>query len=198
MGTTSRERGYYFAAPVKRGAEILGVIVVKVGVDRFETPGQLGGSKVAITDSLGVIFISSDPAWQFKTIQPLDDEALREIRTSLQYSDVTLSPLPIVDQWRAGTQAKVVTMNEEPPSEPADRLRVRLSGTREYLVQSAEMPDVGWEIHIFSNMAPVRKAVVLAVAIAVLLSVIVILTGLYLIQRRAAIREKLTAQAALQ
>ena len=198
MGTTSRERGYYFAAPVKRDGEILGVTVVKVGVSPFETPTQWGGSKVAITDDLGVIFVSSDPTWQFKTIQPLDAEALKKIRESLQYSDVTLSALPIVEDTRAGKQSRVVTVSEVLPGQSPDRNRGQGAVTQEYLMQSAEMPEMGWQIHVFTDLAPIRKAVFLAVAIAVLFSIVVFVTSLYMIQRRAVIREKLAAQQALQ
>ena len=198
MGTTSGERGYYFASPVKQNGEILGVTVVKVDVGRFETPGQWVGSKVAITDDHGVIFVSSDPTWQFKTIQPLDTQALKGIKESRQYSDVVLSPLPVVEESHADGQANVLTLREHPPDQLPYENPSSKPVDREYLVQSSEMPDVGWKIHVFTDMAPVRRAVVLAVAIAVLCLSVLFLMGLYLTQRHRAIRAKLAAQEALQ
>ncbi len=196
MGTTSHERGYYFAAPVKHNGTIPGVTVVKVDVERFENLWQWSGRKVAITDPLGVIFASSDPAWRFKTIRPLDATALQAIRESLQYSDVDLSLLPVVLETSADAQARILGIREV--SRSPDALSGQDSVTRDYLVQSVTMPDVGWEIHVFSDIAPVRRMVVLTVAVVVLLSIIALLGGLYLLQRRAAIRDKLASREALQ
>lgn len=198
MGTTSHERGYYFAAPVQRDGAIPGVTVVKVDIDRFETLWQWSGRKVAITDPLGVIFVSSDPAWRFKTIRPLEAETLQAIRESLQYSDVVLSPLPIVSERRTDDRGSILGIRETLPPRSADALPGQDVVTQDYLVQSVAMPDVGWEIHAFSDMAPVRRMVVLTVVVVVLFSIIILLTGLYLLQRRAVLREKLATREALQ
>lgn len=196
MGTTSHERGYYFAAPVKRDGTITGVTVVKVDIERFETMWQWSGRKVAITDPVGVVFASSDPAWRFGTIRLLDTETLRAIRESLQYSDMVLSPLPVVAEKRTGDRGRILTIREAPRS--PDAPPGQDSVTRDYLVQSVTMPDAGWEIHAFSDMATVHRMGILAVAIAGLLSLIVLLSGLYLLQRRATLREKLATREALQ
>ncbi|MDQ2696469.1 MAG: ATP-binding protein [Pseudomonadota bacterium] len=165
LGTTSQERGYFFAAPVRHQAVVVGVVVVKVGVDRFATPVLSGDDRIAVIDASGVVFIASDPAWQFRATRPLDAGTLRQIQENRQYSDADLTPLPPV---------------------------------KDYLVQSVAMPEVGWEIHYFSHLAPAYRAVMVAAVLAVLAFAIALLAGLYLAQRRALIREKLAAQDALR
>lgn len=167
LGSTSLERGYYFAAPVKQYGTIVGVVAVKIGVDRFENASPPGNSKVLITDPHGVIFVASDPDWRLRTLQPLPAATLATLRASRQYG-----------------------AEELPPLEPT-----QLNG---YQVQSATMPSVGWQVHIFSSTVPVRNAMILALLLTILLFTIGFQVWLYLMQRRAIVRARLAAQDELE
>ena len=190
MGTTSGERGYYFAEPVYQDSQVVGVIVVKVNVTRFETPGRWGDNKLAIADTLGVIFIANDRHWQFRTIEPLDQQTLKTLRDSLRYSDVTLAPLNILDRQSTadGTLMHIREAETDGGSGPV----------RRYLMQSRYMADVGWAVHVFSDLAPVSRTVLLAEAIILLLTILAIMAVLYWLQHRRALKERLRAQSELE
>ncbi len=92
-GAISGERGYFIAAPVLDNTRILGVLAVKLPVDPFEEAWRGGVGEVIVTDLSGVVFMSSRPDWQFKTLSPLSQADLAWIEATNQYPVDALSPL---------------------------------------------------------------------------------------------------------
>lgn len=93
LGSTSGKRGIYFAAPVREGGEILGVLVVKVDLDRTE---QLWGStpeRLLVTDAHGVVILTSHSDWRFRATRPLHPGELAEIAANRPYP--TRDPQPL-------------------------------------------------------------------------------------------------------
>ncbi len=93
LGTTSGKRGYYFAAGVREGDKRLGVLVVKVDLDYTErlwgnTPEQL-----LVTDSNGVVILTSNPHWRFHASRPLSAQELTRIAADQPYPTQQPSPL---------------------------------------------------------------------------------------------------------
>jgi two-component system C4-dicarboxylate transport sensor histidine kinase DctB len=73
LGTTSGKRGYYFAAAVRDGAAILGVLVFKVDLDHTETLRGNTPEQLLVTDSNGVVILTSLSYWRFHASRPLDN-----------------------------------------------------------------------------------------------------------------------------
>ncbi|NJN47471.1 MAG: sensor histidine kinase, partial [Candidatus Competibacteraceae bacterium] len=71
LGTTSQERGYYFAYPIRRNGETLGAVVVKISLDVIESTWGDGENEFIVTDPDGVIFITTRPEWKFNTLKAL-------------------------------------------------------------------------------------------------------------------------------
>jgi len=100
LGTTSGKRGYYFGAAVREGNEVIGVMVVKVGLDHTErlwgnTPEQL-----LVTDNYGVVILTSNPDWRFRATRALDAEEREELALDQPYP--TLEPRNLMfdtDRW---------------------------------------------------------------------------------------------------
>ncbi|TBW31789.1 sensor histidine kinase [Azotobacter chroococcum] len=93
LGTTSGKRGYYFAAAVRDGGEPLGVLVIKVDLDRTE---QLWGNtpeRLLTTDKHGVVILTSHADWRFRATRPLEAGELAEIAANLPYP--TRAPQPL-------------------------------------------------------------------------------------------------------
>lgn len=93
LGSTSGKRGIYFAAPVREGGEILGVLVVKVDLDRTE---QLWGStpeRLLVTDAHGVVILTSHSDWRFRATRSLHPGELAEIAANRPYP--TRDPQPL-------------------------------------------------------------------------------------------------------
>src|SRR3546814_9398549 len=98
--TTSGKRVYYVAsqvsAPGADGDRILGAVVVKVSLDEIEQGWTAGEEDdVVVTDPHGVIFISSEPTWRYRSLAPLDAAAREAIAETRRYESVDLRPLDL-------------------------------------------------------------------------------------------------------
>ncbi len=85
LGTTSGERGYFFAAPVREGAKILGVVAVKFTVDAFEDAWRSAASNIIVTDHNDIIFMASNPEWLMRATKELSPAVLKSIEENQQY-----------------------------------------------------------------------------------------------------------------
>jgi two-component system C4-dicarboxylate transport sensor histidine kinase DctB len=79
LGTTSNQRGYFFAAPVIDQTELLGVVAVKITLDRFEETWANSDSTILVTDSSNVVFLSDRADWHFRTLGPVPEPAIESI-----------------------------------------------------------------------------------------------------------------------
>ena len=169
-GTTSGKRGYYFAAAIM-GSEssatttdvtanvdpndILGVIVVKVGVSLLEAAWSGGDERVTVTDKDGVFFISSNPEWLYRSITPLTDDKLNTIAEEQRFAEII--PRSLSGETRrldkvtedAATGGEMLFTLKEDESTP----------TRNFLVSSSVLNSNDWIIQIWSDLSPVEAQV---------------------------------------
>ncbi len=164
LGTTSKIRGYYFSAPIRSGGRVSGVITVKVQLRRLEDIWSKGPEKVVVSDHYGVIFITSYAPWKFCSLGPLDREVAQALRKSRRYGDIQpqfLAAAPI----RADSRG-VALLNIRATMLPDSRRSHRINSSYPYLLQSHDMPDAGWTVHILSDIShvddQVRNMVLLA------------------------------------
>jgi len=188
LGTTSGKRGYYFASqvsePRERGGRILGAVVVKVSLDEIEQVWAAGGDDdVIVTDPHGVIFISSEPAWRYRSLAPLDDAARQAIAETRRYESVDLRPLDLETRPRGAADAKLLAV----AGEAGARLR-------EYVMVSKEMPEAGWTLHVLSSTALARSQTVTAMLVAALASALTLLIVTVILQRRQRLVERIEYQ----
>ncbi len=186
LGTTSKRRGYYYAAPVEENDEVLGVAVVKVSPEGVELAWQDARERTLVTDYNGIVFISNNPAWLFKALHPLSDEALREIKSSRQYSDAPISPMPVDRDFQDGHGRQFLTLKESRDGGQALQIT--------YLTQSRKMPDHKWLVHMLTDAKVVETRVNYAVASAFILGLAFFLVLLYLAQRRRNLIQRLQHQ----
>ena len=71
LGTTSMQRGYYFAYPIRHAAEVIGVIVLKMDLAGIEKRWSGKDEQFLVTDTDGVVFITTRPGWLYRTVEPL-------------------------------------------------------------------------------------------------------------------------------
>ncbi len=171
LGTTSSKRGYYFAYPVRKDDEILGAVAVKINIDSVERSWAARDENFLVSDPDGVIFITTNPEWRFKSLKPLEQEVLQRITESRRYRDATFVPL----------SDKVTTLWDKVQILDID------IGTgndkRKVLKQSQFMPQAGWNVHILTDTRVVRKKVLMVnIVVGTGLSLAYIL-GLLLLQR---------------
>lgn len=92
LGTTSAKRGYFFAAAVRSGEKIIGVLVIKVDLDHTESLWGKTPEQLLVTDHNGVVILTSRPEWRFRSTRALSD-AERAAITAIQ-------PYPTVNRGR--------------------------------------------------------------------------------------------------
>ncbi len=168
LGTTSRQRGYYFASAVWGGGEIFGVVVVKVNLSNIESGWEGLSEELLVTDPDGVIFIATNPAWRFKTTAPLDAEQRQRVEQSRRYPQMPLPALGWGGLKPRGEGAQLVSV----PGYP-----------QRYLLQSNEMVRVGWKIHLMTPLLHVEEQINDALLLFALLSLALLSIGLGLRQR---------------
>ena len=84
VGVTTGERGMYFGFPVKKGSEVIGVVVIKFNLTNIDHIIERSGLNGGFVSPEGVIFSSSEKSWVFGLTRELSDEKLKKIEDSRQ------------------------------------------------------------------------------------------------------------------
>lgn len=147
LGTTSSKRGYYFAYPVRRAGEILGVVVIKVNIDSVEQSWGERGDNFLVTDPDGVVFITTEPDWRYQTLHPLEETVRKQIIESRRYPNASLAVLTDTRQDLEGNR-QIVHLHDQ--NNPVGR---------NHLLLTRNMPEAGWSVHILTDIQTVKKRV---------------------------------------
>ncbi|HVI50394.1 MAG TPA: ATP-binding protein [Candidatus Sulfotelmatobacter sp.] len=103
LGSTSNQPGYYIAMPVMLADRVAGAVVVKMALDELEKSWTGTGEKVFVTDAHGIVFITNNPGWRYRSRWPLRPDERLAVRTSRQYGDESLDTLNFVSGERLVT-----------------------------------------------------------------------------------------------
>ena len=99
LGLTSKKLGYYLAKAVVDSGEVQGVLVVKLGVDKLHEKlihkFEQRGEDIMIADKHGVVFISTEPKWLFKSLNLLSEEELKSIEQHKTFAGMQINPLSL-------------------------------------------------------------------------------------------------------
>lgn len=143
LGTTSGERGFFFASPVLEGISVKGVIALKVTVDELEKGWEGLGREIAIADPNGIIFLTSREEWRFKSLGRLSADVKSRIAETRQFPMDRVSTLDAVTQ--VDEQGNVQIAIDGP------------DGTNAFHVESTPLALAGWHATVFSPMTPIRS-----------------------------------------
>lgn len=177
LGTTSGQRGYFFAAPVLSGTEIAGVIAVKITLEDTEASWAEGPMDVLVADQSNVIFLSDRPEWHFRTLGGLADGAVAQIEADRQYPVERLQPLQGLDRRMAAG---------------VERIDI---GEDSYISATGLVATAGWRVFVLAPAMTSRTQTNLATALLVLLVLSAGLIAALFLQRRARLLERLEVQA---
>lgn len=162
VGTTSNERGYYFAALMTDSVgQTLGVITVKVNVAETERFWKREPINFLVTDTEGIVFLASQEQWLFQTIKPLTELRRQAIRDVKRYLDYPLTPL---------ADFRVSSLQ-------APYQHVQLQG-KNYLLAERTMEEAGWEVYVLLDWQEITRPAWIALALA---SILWLLTSLLLL-----------------
>lgn len=180
VGVTTGEPGAFIAAPLYAEKKVIGVVAIKIDLTAYERKWREAGHHIAIADSQGVIFLTTDPTWRYRSLRPLPAPVLQLLKATRQYGDIDPQAL---------TRATPLAANSPIP-------KWQLQDGRSMLVQTRAMPDLGWQMLHFSEPAVPRKQALqaseivgLSLALAILAAVLIWQHRRRLVERRASQRQ---------
>ncbi len=143
IGATTGQPGYFVSAPVFGPAgDIIGVMVVKIGLGVLNQAWQDSGEEILVSDENEVVVLASDPANLFHVLSPLSDFARQNVANAQQFGD---QPLRLLD-WQAGGNGQIT-----------------LNGVS-YLLTQAPIAPQNWTLHLLTNLSGIRQQAALSVA----------------------------------
>ncbi|WP_141137921.1 sensor histidine kinase [Actibacterium lipolyticum] len=171
LGTTSGERGFFFASPVVDGIDIIGVLAVKITVDHIEKDWRGTDHEILLTDQNRVVFLSSREDFTFRTVAPLLASARKEIVETQQY--------PMKRVVSMGLSADIIS------NEPVEIMMSKDLSSERYLASNLPLELSGWHAIAFTPLRPVRTQAAWTVAVAFLALLATCLAAMLILQRRA-------------
>jgi two-component system C4-dicarboxylate transport sensor histidine kinase DctB len=181
VGVTTGEPGAFIGAPLYAGQAVVGVVAIKIDLAAFEGKWREAGQNIAIADTHGVIFLTTEPAWRYRSLRPLPPPALQLLRRTQQYGDIDPSAL---------ARTETSTSRDGMP-------RLTLEDDRSVFVQSQAMGKLGWEMLYFSDPAIPHRQALLAAELAGMALALVMLGAALVWQYRRRLHERLASQRQL-
>jgi two-component system C4-dicarboxylate transport sensor histidine kinase DctB len=163
---------YYLAEAVRDGSRLLGIAVVRIEFDALEAAWERAAERVLITDSEGIVFLASDPAYKYRQMGPTSAVVGADVDVARRYPGVLASPIDLVVRERRGLDSIV---------------QVRAADNElTYLYQSMQLPAYGWTIHRLTDLASAREDQRDGAIIGGATSALIISLLLYVMQRHRA------------
>lgn len=147
VGVTTGKAGYFMASALPPEAPAPGVVAVKISLDAFEAALADGGDTVLLADGEGVVFVSTEPAWRYRTLAPLPADVRGRLQGVQQYGNHPLTPLH-ADGFR--------------PAD-GDTLRLQQAGQqRDFSVAARSVGPLGWQMLLLADQRPARQEALVA------------------------------------
>ncbi|MEC5162895.1 two-component system, NtrC family, C4-dicarboxylate transport sensor histidine kinase DctB [Janthinobacterium sp. CG_23.3] len=192
VGTTKLEPGYFFAHGIYHQGKMLGLATVKVNIESLETRWVQGADKVMLADEHGVIFLTSVPAWKYKTLAPLAPAVGALLARTRQYYSHRLEPIPFLSDRLLGNGARVISVRDQ-------ALRGAVIKTSSSVMTQLRLRSPrNWQFIYLSDLAQARSSAQAAAAFSAVVLGFFLLLFFYLRQRRQALAQKLRAREQLQ
>ncbi len=167
LGTVSHRPGLYLSRRTPDG----GVVVVKLEFDRIESEWRAAGGITFVTDSAGVVLISSEPRWRFATTRRIEPAVAAAVRADSGAAALRQPPFAIL----------------------ADALR--LNGQRRTLQHAVTAPgDEGWQVHLAMPLPATIGSAVRTSALAAAAVTLALIGGLWGLRERSRRRAMRTVE----
>jgi two-component system C4-dicarboxylate transport sensor histidine kinase DctB len=172
LGSVSKKPGLYISQRVDGASGPLGVVVVKLEFDQVEAAWSASLKPTYVTDSRGIVLITSIPSWRFMTVGEIAADALVAIRESLQFGEAPLRPLPF---RKTGEQDGASLVEAVMPGS---------TGATEFLDLQTAVPTTAWTLQHLVQTAPFFDAAIREGRVLALLGLLPILAAGALVLRR--------------
>lgn len=192
VGVTTGIPGYFLSHVVLDDyGDVLGVLVVKLELEALQREWVEQSGILLVADSYNVVILSNRPAWRFRTLSELSEQARSELIEVRKYAEQALKPLP-----------SKLRMQINPDSQW--RRVDGPDGSQDYLWQSLQLPDEGWNLFLLVEPNTVVNSVRSYRLAAAGVWMTLAFLWLFLLQRRknhrlqAGIRERLEREVGLR
>lgn len=170
IGVTTKLPGYFLSEPVKdKLGNVRGVIAAKVELFPLVDSWRDSGETIYVTNSDGVIVLSSNKDWVFHTLSPLNNAVRQKISEVRQFDEEVLPSLDI-------------------NSVKDDIIAI---GRKEYLHHSLNVERLDWTLHYVSPTQKIATQSAIFTAIAAI--PLAFLSAVYFLVRSRNIRKALVA-----
>ncbi|HEX9857717.1 MAG TPA: ATP-binding protein [Paracoccaceae bacterium] len=179
IGVTTGQPGYFLSTLIAEGAAS-GVLVVKVDLSPLQATWASAQLATAIADADGVVFLSGEPGWLYRPLEPLSPATLARLVRSRTYDGVGLADAaPLL----AGGAAAM-----EMTDTAGHRMRAR----------SARIEAEDWRLVAAAPIAPVVSAALAWALGAALLALLATGLAKLLHQRRQIVQLRLRQNSLLE
>ncbi|WP_353642899.1 sensor histidine kinase [Mesorhizobium sp. WSM2239] len=175
LGTVSARPGLYLSSRVDGPEGPLGVVVVKVELNRVESSWLRTRFLVFTTDERDVVLATSVPKWRFAALSPLSEEEMVTARDRLQLSGAPFEPVPLS---RPG--GNLVTAS------PASR-------SASFVAVSQEVGEAlpGWRLYLLIPADTEISSAAMTARVTTLLALVLIgFVAFVIVRRRRSIRQR--------
>ncbi|WP_417660808.1 sensor histidine kinase [Pseudomonas sp.] len=192
VGVTTGIPGYFLSHVVLDDHDqIIGVLVVKLELEELQREWVEQSGILLVADTYNVVILSNRPAWRFRTLSELSDQARNELIEVRKYAEQALKPLPSKLRLQINPESQWRTVDGP-------------DGKQDYLWQSQQLADEGWNLYLLvepqSVVDSVRSYRLAGAGVWMTLAFLL----LFLLQRRknhrlqASIRERLEQEVSLR
>ncbi|MDO9031447.1 MAG: ATP-binding protein [Hydrogenophaga sp.] len=190
--------GYFASHPIYDGPRVVGVAVIKIGLDALEQTWPMLGAPALVADANQVVILSSQPQWRYTSLAPLPTERRVDLQLAQTYGALRLPLFPLSVELSVNEDSQEVQGllrgDEARVSAALGQARSRA----DFMVLGRSLDGMDWRVLIFTSLAAVRHQALLdgvggAVSVAFLL-----LLALYWAQRQRIERQKLGAKRQLE
>ncbi len=190
LGTVSHEAGMYLSQRVNDATgALLGVVVLKVGLNHLEADWRQSGATTFVTERHGVMLLGSLPEWRFDVLAPLSPALAERLRDSQQFGQARFEPLPLTPALRPDSTGQLVRTTRALPQIP--------SGTA-LLHTTLPLPgSPGWTLHLLSPVQPAIDRATANAQLATLLALGLLAVGAGTLYYRWHRRQVVATQQAL-
>lgn len=110
IGATTGVPGYFYAMSVRSSqSAVTGVVAIKIDLSALQDSWLASGERILLTNADGVVLLASDPAWRYRTLEPLTAQQRAEIVASRQFGQEDLAPL----NWSVASGQDTVRLGDD-------------------------------------------------------------------------------------
>ena len=168
----NNEFGFFYSRLIEYEGDSLGKILIEVDLQKFEQAWVENGETIIITDSEGVIILSTEPSWK-----GLTEKQAFKVRTA---ENTLQRAYNATAQW---------TNLKEVDTYPYAKAAIR---------SNRDIPLLNWNISSFTNYSSVREKVNTILAFEILILLFLIMFILYILNRQNTVRLNLFEEETLQ